>query len=222
MWRGRAFSEHLSCNLRILRIFLREMRKPILDALFPKTRQAVLCAFVLHPDKWWYLTDLARHLKVSPSSLQRELVSLVESEVLLHRKDGNRAYYQVNKACPIIGELQNIFVKTIGIADVISSSLKKLGQKIEIAFIYGPVARTEELSTSDVDLMIIGDAGLADITPRLRRAETTLEREVNPTVYSTHEFARKRSEGDSFIDTVMSDSKIFLKGSTRELEALGQ
>jgi predicted nucleotidyltransferase len=194
----------------------------MLDALFPKTRQAVLSAFLLHPDKWWYLTDLAGHLRVSPSSLQRELVSLVESDVLLSRKDGNRVYYQVNKDCPLIGELQAIFVKTIGIADVVRASLKKFDERIEIAFIYGSVARTEELSTSDVDLMIIGDVGLADITPGLRRAERTLGREVNPTVYSANEFARKRKEGDSFIDTVISDSKIFLKGNADEFEALDQ
>lgn len=198
------------------------MRKSILDALFPRTRQAVLSAFLLRPDKWWYLTGLAKHLKVSPSSLQRELIALVESGVLLSRKDGNRVYYQVNKDCPVIGELQAVFVKTIGIADIVSSCLKKFGEEIEIAFIYGSVARTEELSTSDVDLMIIGDVGLAEIAPGLRRAEKTLGREVNPTVYSADEFIRKRNMGDSFIDTVMSDSKIFLKGNTGEFEALAQ
>lgn len=198
------------------------MRKSTLDALFPKTRQSVLSALLLHPDKWWYLTDLAKHLKVSPSSLQRELSSLVESDVLLSRKDGNRVYYRANEDCPVVGELQSIFVKTIGIADVVGGILKKFAEKIEIAFIYGSVARAEELSTSDVDLMILGDVGLADIAPGLRRAERALGREVNPIVYSIDEFARKHKKGDSFIDTVMADSKILLKGDAGELEALAQ
>ena len=173
-------------------------------------------------DKWWYLTDLANYLGVSPSSLQREIASLVNSDLLISRKDGKRIYYRINQNCPIVEELQAIFVKTSGIADVIRSCLKRFGDKIEIAFVYGSVARTEELSTSDVDLMIIGDVGLADLAPGLRRAEKTLGREVNPTIYSPHEFLQRNKERDSFVTTVMSDSKIFLKGSNGELKALAR
>ena len=198
------------------------MRKTILDSLFPRTRQAILSAILLRPDKWWYLTDLAKHLGVSPSSLQRELASLVNGDLLINRKDGKRVYYKVNQDCPIVAELQAIFVKTSGIVDVINSSLKRFSGKIEIAFVYGSVARTEELSTSDVDLMIVGDVGLADLAPGLRRAEKALSREINPTIYSSEEFLQRRNEGDAFIDTVLSDSKIFLKGNDSELEALAR
>jgi DNA-binding transcriptional ArsR family regulator len=206
----------------MLRITLRKMRKSILDVLFPRTRQVILSAILLRPDKWWYLTDLAKHLGLSPSSLQRELASLVNGDLLISRKDGQRVYYKVNQECPIVEELQTIFVKTSGIADVISSSLKRYSGKIEIAFVYGSVARTEELSTSDVDLMIVGDVGLADLVPGLRRAGKALSREINPTIYSPREFFQKREEGDSFINTVLSDSKIFLKGTDSELEALAR
>ena len=175
---------------------------------------------LLRPDKWWYLTDLARHLGLSPSSLQRELASLVSGDLLISRKDGNRVYFKADQDCPIVGELQTIFVKTSGIADVIKSSLRRFYGKIEIAFIYGSVARTEELSTSDVDLMIVGDVGLADLVPGLRRAEKALSREVNPTIYSPQKFLQRRKEGDSFINTVLFDSKIFLKGNESELETL--
>ena len=198
------------------------MRKYILDALFPRTRQAILSAVLLRPDKWWYLTHLAKHLGVSPSSLQRELASLVSGDLLTSRKDGKRVYYKVNQECPIVEELQTIFVKTSGIADVINSSLKRFSSKIQIAFVYGSVARTEELSTSDVDLMIVGDVGLAELVPGLRRAEKALSREINPTIYSPREFLQKRKQGDSFISTVLSDSKIFLKGTDSELEALAR
>ena len=198
------------------------MRKYILDVLFPRTRQAILSAVLLRPDKWWYLTDLAKHLGVSPSSLQRELVSLVNGDLLTSRRDGKRVYYKINQDCPIVEELQAIFVKTSGIADVIKSCLNSFGDKIEIAFVYGSVARMEELSSSDVDLMIIGDVGLADLVPDLRRAEKDLGREVNPTIYSSEEFLRRRKEGDSFISTVLSDHKIFLKGNDSELEAVAR
>lgn len=198
------------------------MRKSLLDALFPRTRQAILSAVLLRPDKWWYLSDLAKHLHVSPSSLQRELASLVNGDLLISRKDAQRIYYKANQNCPIVRELQTIFVKTSGIANVVSSSLKKFSDRIDVAFIYGSIARAEELSTSDVDLMVIGELGLADLAPGLRRAEKALSREINPTIYSSHEFMQRRKEGNSFIATVVSGSKIFLKGNESELEALAR
>jgi len=88
------------------------MRKSILDPLFPRTRQAILSAVLLCPDKWWYLTDLAKHFGFSPSSLQRALASLVNGDLLISRKDGKRVYYKANQDCPIAEELQIIFVKT--------------------------------------------------------------------------------------------------------------
>ena len=46
-----------------MRIHLRNMRKSLTaDALFPQTRQKILAATVMFPDRWWYLSDLARHL----------------------------------------------------------------------------------------------------------------------------------------------------------------
>lgn len=177
-----------------------------------------MSALLLRPQKSWYLSDLARHLGVSPSSLQRELASLVAGELLTSRKDGKRIYYEVNQDCPIVKELQSIFVKTAGIADVIKASLKRFGAKIDVAFIYGSVARAEELSVSDVDLMIIGDLALGDLISSLKRLERTLGREVNPTIYSPDEFLRKRIDGDPFIETVLSDDMIFLKGDIGEIE----
>jgi predicted nucleotidyltransferase len=196
------------------------MRKSTLDALFPRTRQAVLSAFLLRPERSWYLTDLAKHIGVSPSSLQRELASMVAGDLLTTSRDGKRVYYAVNHGCPIVKELQSIFVKTTGIADVIKSSLKKFGGKIEIAFIYGSIARGEELSTSDVDVVIIGNIQLSDLVPSLRRIEKSLEREVNPTLFSPTEFSQRINDRDTFITTALSDPVIFLKGDVSELEAL--
>ncbi len=196
------------------------MRKSLIDALFSKIRQAVLSACILHPDKWWYLSDLAKHLGVTPSSLQRELASFASAQLLESRKDGNRVYYKANLSAPGLAELQSLFIKTIGLTDILRNSLKSYLQRAEVIFIYGSLARAEEVATSDVDLMIIGDIKLSEIAGVLRKSEKTLGRDVNATVYTTKEFAQKLKQGDSFIRTVLREEKIFLKGSLVELEAL--
>lgn len=196
------------------------MRKSILDALFLKTRQAILEACLLHPEKWWYLSSLSRHVKLSPSSLQLELASLAGAGLLESRRDGNRIYYRANSECPILSELQILFVKTRGVADVLRHALKGFVSNIDVAFIYGSIARGEELATSDVDLMIVGNLKLADLASVLPRAEKALGREVNPTIYSLKEFREKIKKSDGFLKTVIAGKKIFLKGSSGEIKEI--
>ncbi|MGH8065925.1 MAG: ArsR family transcriptional regulator [Candidatus Entotheonellia bacterium] len=196
------------------------MRKQhALDALFPRIRQAILAATVLHPDRWWYLSDLAKHLGVRPSSLQRELTALVDAGVLCRRQDGNRVYFQANPDCPFLPELQGLLVKTTGIIDVLRESLAPSAERIEWAFVYGSVARATELASSDVDLMIIGQVGLAELTPALRRAEEQLGRPVNPTVYTRKEFATKLHAGHHFLKAVLDGEKLLVLGDPHELAA---
>jgi len=194
-------------------------KKQPLDSLFPRTRQSVLTATLLHPDRWWYLSDLAKHLGVRPSSLQRELAALTNAEILCRRRDGNRVYFQANPDCPFLPELQGLLVKTAGMVDVLRETMAPWAKRIDWAFIYGSVARAEELAASDVDLMIIGKVGLADLAPALRRAEKRLSRAVNPSLYSREEFAKKLRVRDHFLTAVLTGAKLFILGDSHELAA---
>ena len=48
----------------------------LLDALFPETRQQVLAATLMQPEKWWYLSDLAEYTGLAISGILREVGSL--------------------------------------------------------------------------------------------------------------------------------------------------
>lgn len=194
---------------------MRKMRS--LDALFPRIRQALLAATLLHPERWWYLSDLAKHLGVRPSSLQRELAALVDAGILNRRQDGNRVYFQPNPDCPFLPELQGLLVKTAGVVDVLREVLKSFTKRIDSAFVYGSMARATEIASSDVDLMIIGQVGLAELTPALRRAEARLGRAVNPTLYTREEFATKLQAGHHFLKAVLDGEKLFILGDPHEL-----
>ncbi len=193
-------------------------KKSPLDSLFPKVRQAILGTTLLHPERSWYLSDLAREIGVTPSSLQRELSKLVKSGVLIRREEGNRVYFQGNPECPFLQDLQALLAKTTGIVDVLRDALGPVSQRIFSAFVHGSVARAKELSTSDVDLMVIGEVGLSDLAPLLKTAERRLGREVNATTYTPEEFARKVATGDHFIHTVLGTEKVPVVGRTNPNE----
>src|SRR6266567_1153251 len=193
-----------------------------LDSLFPSVRQGVLSATLTRPEKWWYLSELAGFLHTRPSSLQRELAALVRSGVLEQHRDGRRTYFKAETRSPIFRELQSIFEKTAGLIPTLRVALRPFGNKVVFAFVYGSVARGEERATSDVDLMVIGDVGLAELAPSLRKSEKRLGREVNVTSYSVDEFRKKVFQGDHFLTTVLKGSLQFVKGEQRDLDAIAR
>ena len=196
------------------------MRKTqIADALFPKIRQGILAATTLNPDRWWYLSDLARKLSTSPSSLQRELDSLVEAGILLRRVEGRQVYFSPSPNCPVLPEIQSLMAKTVGLVDVLRAELAPLSDSITCAFIYGSLARGELKTQSDVDLLVLGEVRLSDLAPRLQAAGDRMGREVNPSVYTAADFTAKRRAGQHFVQSVLSQQKLFVMGGEDELQA---
>jgi predicted nucleotidyltransferase len=110
--------------------------------------------------------------------------------------------------------------KTVGVHDVLVEALRPLEAKISLAFVYGSTARSRESTESDIDLMIVGPLHFADVIEHLAEAQKTLNREINPTVYSTKEFLSKMRE--NFLRTVLKEKKLFLIGDESDLRELGQ
>jgi len=191
-----------------------------MDALISRTRQQVLSATLLQPERRWYLLELARHLGSQPSSLQRELKLLSDAGILKRSQNGNRVYFQADASCPIFAELGQILVKTVGIVDVLKEILEPLRDRIIVAFVYGSVAVSSERSGSDIDLMVIGDVPLSGIAPILRRAEERLARAVNPTVYTPDEFRRRIARENHFLTSVLRGEPLFVIGDQDDLAKL--
>jgi len=197
------------------------MRKT-LDTLFSETRQNLLAALVLHPDRWWYASDLARHLDVSPSTIQRDLCAFTEAGILERRTEGRQVYYRPNSACSILSELQSLLLKTAGLVDVLYDALEPHRKKINVAFVYGSLVRGDDVAESDADVMVIGNVKPSSLTENLREAEKKLARPVNASVYSRREFARKLTEQNHFIRTVSDAEKLFLIGDADDLAGFTQ
>ena len=193
-------------------------RQATLDSLFPGVRAGLLSATMLQPQHWWYMTELAKCLEVPLSSLQRELDSLVGAGFLLRRQDGRRIYFKANTDSPLFPELRGIAEKTSGVAPALATALDTFHEKIDLALIYGSMARGKEHAGSDIDLLVVGRIQQIDLLPALRKLESRFRREVNVTLFSPQEFRRRRASGDHFVDSVLKEKTIVLKGSLDELE----
>ena len=195
------------------------MRKtPALGALFPTARGAVLAATLTQPDKWWYLSELAQFIGTTPSSLQRELKALVDGGILERRREGTRIYFKADTRSPLFPELRGLLEKTAGLLPTLRQALKPFAGRIDCAFVYGSVARGREHARSDVDVLVMGAVGLAELAPALRKVEARLGRDVNVTSYSAQEFGKKIAAKDHFLTEILRGPKEFLKGTERDLD----
>jgi len=190
-------------------------------ALFGQTRRVILSLLYGHPDETYYLRQLARSTGSGLGAVQREIKRLTESGIVRRTVRGRQVFYQANPDCPLFAELKSLVVKTTGVADVLRTALAPLARRIQLAFVYGSIARLEQKSASDVDLMVVGDVSFGDIVSALAAAQETLAREINPTVYSLAEFKAKLKAGHHFLTSVVRREKIFLIGDENELARLG-
>jgi predicted nucleotidyltransferase len=195
------------------------VRKPA-GGLFGQTRSALLAILFGHPDQSFYLRQLVRTIGTGNGALQRELRHLAGLGLVVRREQGNQVLYQANEHSLVFPELKSLIAKTVGLHDTIRSALTRFETEIPVAFIYGSVARQEERSGSDVDLMVIGKVPFSELVSALRPAQETLNREINPTVFPVAEFRSKLAGGSHFLRTVMKDKKVFILGNQSELANL--
>jgi uncharacterized protein len=188
--------------------------------LFGKTRRAILALLYSHVDESFYLRQLARLASAGMGATQRELKALVDAGIIIRNVHGQQVYYQANPHSPVFKELKSLVVKTVGVGDVLRTTLASLADRIDVAFIYGSFARGEERKGSDVDVLIVGSVSFAEISSAFISAQETLSREINPTVYSNDEFLSKVRTGHHFLNTLLGSEKLFLIGDNDELERM--
>jgi predicted nucleotidyltransferase/predicted transcriptional regulator len=190
------------------------------SGLFSKTRQVVLAFLYGRTDSSFYTKQVLDAVKIGRGTVQRELKNLTDTGIIIREVQGRQVYYRANEKCPIFNELKSIVRKTFGVAYVIRQSLMTIADRIQLTFIFGSVARSEDNRSSDIDVMVIGDVSFGEVSSSISKAEKIIQREINPVVYSVEEFRQKIQNNHHFLKTVLEGEKIFLIGEDSELARL--
>ncbi|AMV16126.1 Predicted nucleotidyltransferases [Legionella pneumophila] len=185
--------------------------------LFSEYRRRVLALLLLHPDERYHVREIARLTNTTAGTLHRELSKLAKSKVLLREQSGNQVYYQANRNFPIYTELSSILKKTSGLVDVLFDFLTPLAEKIEVAFVFGSVAKGTENLGSDIDVLIIGEVDFTEAVAALYAAQASLGREINPKIYSREQWKSSLQKQDLFIQEVLNNPKLFIMGAEHDL-----
>jgi predicted nucleotidyltransferase len=176
-----------------------------------KLRKKLLTYSFTHLEEQFYVRELSALIDEDPGNLSRELRKLAEEGLYISTVRGKEKFYSLNKRYPLFSELKTIIAKTEGV----EGSLKDLVSKyrgIACAFIYGSYAKNKENKASDIDLVVIGEFLHNKFTHDIRSLEAKLNREINFTYYSKKEFAIEKRKVGGFLNLVLKEKKIVLKG----------
>jgi predicted nucleotidyltransferase len=98
--------------------------------------------------------------------------------------------------------------------------LRTLDPAPELALVFGSLARGEENVRSDIDLLLIADCGFGDAVKALHPLQESLQREINPVIFTAAEFARRVADKEPFVANILANPKLFVIGTEHELAKL--
>lgn len=187
-------------------------------ALFTPVQQRVLGLLFGQPERTFGSGELIRQAGSGTGAAHRQLQRLEKVGLVRVTRVGNQKHYQANPDSPIFPELRGLVVKTVGLVEPLRVALAPFAKQIELAFVFGSLAKGTEKAGSDLDLLVVSEAlAYADLFEALQAVEATLGRTINPIVKTRAEWRRKRSGRDSFARRIAEQSKIFVVGDERAL-----
>jgi predicted nucleotidyltransferase len=191
-----------------------------LNALMPKGRSRVLAALLLRPERELYLREIASRTGVSLSSVQKEVARLTAAGILLRTRRGRQTFYRANTRAPLFPDLRAVLLKTVGLADSLREALAD--ERTKLAFVYGSVVTGEDREGSDVDVLVVTDAGPREVSDRIGAVEEEIGREINAVVLTPTEYRERSRRGEHFLRGVMAGRKLYLIGDDDEAARLAE
>ncbi len=177
-----------------------------------KLRRKLLTYSFTHPDENYYVRELSHLINEDPGNLSRELKRLEDEGLYTSVIKGKVKFFSLNKRYPLYKELKTIIFRTEGVEGSIKDLVRRYGG-ITLAFLYGSYAKDKERKTSDIDLVVVGEFPRDPFTRDVRDVESKLNREINFATYDQSEFAKERRKKGSFLNLILKDKIIVLKGN---------
>lgn len=177
-----------------------------------KAKRRLLKLFITNPDSAFYTREIAKLTGEPINGVRRELAHLESAGLVKPRREGNLKYYSLVKEFPFYPELKKIIYATVGLGDYLNNKFKE-PQQIELAFIYGSVAKNGETAKSDIDLFVVGEIDEADLHTLASQIEADIRRNINYVLMTRTEFQERLNRGEPFVTHVMAEEKLVLKGN---------
>lgn len=188
------------------------------DFIISKVRIKLLEVFLKDPQDMFYIRELTRKIGEEINAVRRELIHMQSVGMVKDEHRGNRIYYTFNKNYLFHKELMSMIGKTTGLGLALTKAAPKLG-KLKFAMVSGRFVRHMPRAKDTVDLLLIGELIMPQLTQVVKEQESVLSREINYTVMTEAELLYRKTHNDPFISRILEASRIMIVGDEEELVA---
>ena len=186
------------------------------DFFISRVRVKLLKLLLADPAKIYYVREIVRHIGEEINAVRRILEQMDKKGMVFKEKRGNRLYYGFNKEYLYFNELLKLIAKSTGLGKEIIKERNRIG-KIKYCILSGRFARHGQRDENDVDLLIIGDVVMAQLSALVSAYEERIKREINYSVMTKDEFVFRKKRRDPFIFQILMSSRVMLIGDEEEM-----
>jgi hypothetical protein len=161
---------------------------PPLMAIFRSQVQAEILTLVMLCPGQRSMSDLATKLDAPYATVHREVERLLDVGLLKDHRVGRSRLLSPNTTSPVYRPLRDLILIAFGPREIVAQEFSGLSG-LEGLLLYGPWAARysgeDGPEPSDIDVLVVGDVDRDDAYDAAERAQSRLEREVNPQIVTT-------------------------------------
>jgi len=181
-----------------------------------RVRIKLLEVLLSTPGDLFYVRQLVRATNEEINAVRRELANLQSAGMIIRENRANRVYYYFNNKNVLYEELLSMINKTIGLGKLFIKQRQKLG-KIKAVYFSLAFGAKQPYSEEAVDVVIIGDVVLPEISALIGAEQVKLDREINYTVLDIEEYTYRKTKRDPFVLTLLTMPRVMIVGNQFDL-----
>jgi len=166
-----------------------------------KITEKILSYYFFNPKAKRYSQELAKMFSFDPKNVHRKLLELEKVGLLKSEYRGRERYFWLNKNHPLLKSYKEIFSKTVGLEKRLEKIAKKT-KSLKKFYIYGSYAKDRMDSSSDIDLLAVGDHSVLSLQKEINLLQKETGREFNVINLSEKEFRERQKKKDPFLKEI--------------------
>lgn len=173
-------------------------------------RLRALRALFAEPGRGFGQRELAAEAGLDPGGVARLLKRWTAAGLVIRRQqDGLPRYYASTD--PSLAPLVTLMQQDSALVRTLRETLAAV-KGVEVALVFGSVARGAEGAASDLDVLVLGSASELKLNAALKAAGRALGRAVHATASTIESFKNQLRGGESFALGVVQGPRIALIG----------
>jgi hypothetical protein len=187
------------------------------DLFISKTRVKLFEIFLSDPNQMYHVRDLVRKAGEEINAVRRELARMEKVGMVKKEPRGNRLYYWFRHDYIYFNDLMSLVAKSTGLGAAILKNRSRLGT-VNLVMLSGRFVKHQpRKNPDDVDLLIVGNIVMPELSVIIKTEEARREQPINYTPMTEEELKFRRSRRDPFLLGILTTSRFMIVGDEEDL-----